>query len=445
MTSDEWATIKFFLTLVSSSVTVIGGVLTFLSLRLDPDGLLKTRTSFENLARRINSTPFIRLPSVLRGLSSVYYESLEYVSRLVLNSRLIGYAFGIFAAISLWYKGAFKNQLFPSFLSVPYAKYAIMALVMFNLAFTWVSSPKFDSKVFLISRAIIWMILTPIGLFWIMCAGVTIIDNISSTFSLDNIIWLLAGFSLCLVIADAITIFADSVSYLFRGHYFTSAQTDVRNFSIAAGIGISISVTIFAVYIGNYFYVTPYSIISPQLVLSNILFDSISVFIFVYLLRRYDSNWIIVPIILLSALFSILSVWFGLVGSKYALTIPEIGRILVARSPDGANFSVGGLFWLLHTTFMPILAFSLMLCILGIAKAILLLTARMIQDASKSHYGSPWQIIAGSFTCMVVILSAFVNVADVMKDRAERREHTKPSTVTTPYPANGAVVESPHN
>jgi hypothetical protein len=66
MTSDEWATVKFFLTLVASSVAVVGAVFTILSLRLDPQSLGRTRASFENLAQRISSTPFMRLPSILR-------------------------------------------------------------------------------------------------------------------------------------------------------------------------------------------------------------------------------------------------------------------------------------------------------------------------------------------------------------------------------------------
>jgi hypothetical protein len=147
-----------------------------------------------------------------------------------LTNLPVTYVVAISAAWVLWDRvniDQIWHRFFGNNLSLMYAVPAVLLTIIY-LTLLFISRHKSKSRVFLVTENVLDIITTPITLFLIVCAGAAIITNISNSFSLENIMLLLAGFALCLVIASTFTSFADSASYILRGAEFTSFQTDIQ-------------------------------------------------------------------------------------------------------------------------------------------------------------------------------------------------------------------------
>jgi len=113
------------------------------------------------------------------------------------------------------------------------------------------------------------------------------------------------------------------------------------------------------------------------------------------------------------AVLAIASLYFGLVGTRHALSLPQLAHILIARSPDGARWEIGPYFWTMHTTFLPTLILLFVILVAWLGKA-LLLPVHCFFAMGREHRNPLkltallWGFIAAAFTGLAGIVSAFL-------------------------------------
>jgi hypothetical protein len=125
----------------------------------------------------------------------------------------------------------------------------------------------------------------------------------------------------------------------------------------------SFAVTHLALLLGHVLY--PFSIMirTPQLLLVNVLFDTLSVLITVLFMEwALSKNPIarlpvaIFSTIMLLAVLAWCSLYVGTLGS-IGLSSTQVSRIFVGLSRSAAEFEFGPLFWAMHSVYLPILIF----------------------------------------------------------------------------------------
>lgn len=101
-----------------------------------------------------------------------------------------------------------------------------------------------------------------------------------------------------------------------------------------------------------------------QLIFVNAILDAASIYFTVILLRHsfvvgqvrrlLGSVFLIIS---LCAFFSILALTFGLLNSENYLPLRSVLYVFLGKSTDGSHFTFGSHFWVMHTTFIPILLY----------------------------------------------------------------------------------------
>jgi hypothetical protein len=147
----------------------------------------------------------------------------------------------------------------------------------------------------------------------------------------------------------------------------------VRNFSIVlfsisifiAGALFSIPLTLFAYHLG--FITASYPIPNipiARLFVSNLIFDVLTFCTTVFLLfwaKSYKKPLLVLyPILLVidlgwAGVFSIFSLYTGLLGSEAQLTLIECIYFLFGINPENGKISFNSYYWIMHTTFIPTL------------------------------------------------------------------------------------------
>jgi hypothetical protein len=151
------------------------------------------------------------------------------------------------------------------------------------------------------------------------------------------------------------------------GDFFADKAGSPRNVRFVFfgwSIGSSLCITALMLLVGNEF--AP-SVSVPQtmrLLLCNTICDAVTVVVSLQILEAAISHQgrlrlvrAVSLCIVLGALLAGASVWIG-VGS---LSILETARIFIARSMDGTHWELGPYFWVMHSTFLPLLFFIALL------------------------------------------------------------------------------------
>lgn len=127
-----------------------------------------------------------------------------------------------------------------------------------------------------------------------------------------------------------------------------------------------------------------------QVFLSNIIFDLLTVYITYFILKRAINNiqFLLLFItfdIIMSACFSIYSIYFGLLGTEQSINLLEATHMLIGLSPDGSLWQFGSYFWAMHTTFIPTLIYLSVLVLMITAKYVTMPIARLFYRASLTE------------------------------------------------------------
>ena len=148
-----------------------------------------------------------------------------------------------------------------------------------------------------------------------------------------------------------------------------------------------------------------------QLIISNVLFDGLTVLTTIALLKRsLDPQssfpiWLAVLIDVLSAaVFACLALWLGLLFSANEISLRASTLVLFGMSPDGATFQLGPLFWAMHTTLIPTLFYAILTFMALVGKVLILPVATLFRKGVAVR--KPHRLTAGVFFFMAALCYA---------------------------------------
>jgi|GEM_PF-6483288 len=205
-------------------------------------------------------------------------------------------------------------------------------------------------------------------------------------------------------------------------HYFLSLVDNsilrkLEDRWMLSGLSISLSIilTILSFVIGHLLCATCDVDINSQLLISNILFDNLTLFTTIALLEqavplinRKSKKWnigvVIILDLLLAAVFAILSLYFGLLNTDKELSILQVSKVLLGASPqDNGALEFGPLFWAMHTTFIPTLIYLFIIVMATIGKMVIMPANRLLFKGALAE--DPYHLTAGFFGLFAVIFT----------------------------------------
>ena len=149
------------------------------------------------------------------------------------------------------------------------------------------------------------------------------------------------------------------------GKVFVRPNQLMWRMAIAPGVTISFLLTALAAWLGsitNPASAQPY--LTTQLYLVNMSCDSITLVITMTLLgwiaMRFSWPKLFAVIIVDSIAgcsLAVASLYLGLIGSPRELNLIACLHVLIGRDPSGSHWQFGSNFWVMHTSFLPTLAF----------------------------------------------------------------------------------------
>jgi hypothetical protein len=144
-------------------------------------------------------------------------------------------------------------------------------------------------------------------------------------------------------------------------------------------ICFSISTTLTFLLIGHILNPTVKLPHSMQMLISNIVFDGLTVYFTIIILEWAIKKSSLIRIytaitidLILAAALACLSLYCALIFTKYSLKIEEILFVLIGRSYDGANWDIGPSFWIMHTTLIPTIFYMLVILFCSSSKTIVI-------------------------------------------------------------------------
>jgi len=177
---------------------------------------------------------------------------------------------------------------------------------------------------------------------------------------------------------------------------------------ITLGTSISAALTILALFLGHILVTDARIPLNLNMIISNILFDSITVVTTFMILKwaLVRNTLLRIPIAIvvdffIASFLACCSLYFGLIFAENSLSISEIMNVFTAKSPDGSSHEIGPFFWAMHTTFVPTFMYLSILLIYWIRKAFLI-PVRWFFSVGRDH-DNPLRLTAALFTLFSVI------------------------------------------
>jgi len=165
--------------------------------------------------------------------------------------------------------------------------------------------------------------------------------------------------------------------YMFRGHARERALRLGDLF--AMGVAASFLVTLVAFLVGRSAQPGCWVPQTLQMLLSNVFFDGLTLVatfaILSWAVARPGLFRIPAAVfvdLIIGALLACASLYFGLVFTDKGLSVGEVFRVLIARSPAGDTLDFGPYFWAMHTTFLPTLGYLAVIFACWLGKAMLI-------------------------------------------------------------------------
>lgn len=191
----------------------------------------------------------------------------------------------------------------------------------------------------------------------------------------------------------------------------------IFDYSVILSLGfiISLILTIFALHLGAYFEPNSPFPYTPQLLMSNFIFDGLTLVVTYKLLRFIHHKRrilylfpLIICDIVFAIIFAILSLYLGLLGTNDQLSLKEAVYILIGYSANGNTIELGPYFWSMHTVFIPTLIYLLLILVSGICKMIVIPVALFFQRGSV--HDKPLYLTAVFFGCLAGVFMLLENL-----------------------------------
>ena len=168
-------------------------------------------------------------------------------------------------------------------------------------------------------------------------------------------------------------------------------QSQSKTTVCGGAIGLGAVWTYLALYLGQRLVPDAPLPLHANAFLVNLAADMATVFVSLRILRwasRAGSPvripFAVTALIALGALLSYLSLKISVWGRFYDLSFPECLNVILAKSPDGLQYQFGPLFWLAHTSFIPLLILLILIMLAWLAK-MSLVPPRLFFGLSHKH------------------------------------------------------------
>jgi hypothetical protein len=180
-------------------------------------------------------------------------------------------------------------------------------------------------------------------------------------------------------------------------------------------IALSFTVTMSALIIG--YYVSPNSHVpqTMQMMFSNVICDGLTMLFTIILLSKVVSPKASLPIpiavlldVFMAVLLACASLYLGLMGSAHSITIRQTVNVLIALSPNGANWELGPYFWAMHTSFLPTLAYLSLILLCWVGRLLVLPIANLFSKGAAIE--KPHHLTAGFFLFIAAVFAALAAI-----------------------------------
>ena len=192
-----------------------------------------------------------------------------------------------------------------------------------------------------------------------------------------------------------------------------------------AGMSLSFAVTLAAILIGHIASPGAWIPKTPQMLISNVVFDGLTLVATFFILGRALAHpthgRIVVAVIvdlLVAAMLACLSLYLGLVLTSKALSLGQTLNVLVGLSPGGARAEAGPYFWAMHTTFLPTLAYLGLIAVACMGKALLIPVRWFLGVGHESKI--PLKVTAALFGVLVALFLVSAYAAGVAEAKARK-------------------------
>ena len=147
-----------------------------------------------------------------------------------------------------------------------------------------------------------------------------------------------------------------------------------------------------------------------RLLAMNILFDGTTIFVSYQILKWIvqKSSLLITIIyialdIITAGILAFASLYLGLLDTPEELNIIEVWNILLFRDRDGASLGIDRYFWIMHTTFLPIIVYCFIIILAMVAKYPTNWLIKFLDNVSASD--KPHYATATTFALISVLAS----------------------------------------
>lgn len=221
----------------------------------------------------------------------------------------------------------------------------------------------------------------------------------------------------------------------------TTSKENTNSFAanISTAMAISFFITFLAISIGHIIIPTGWVPQTFQMLISNVLLDGFTLLATFYILEEFVKPPYLIRIplaitvdLFVAAVFACASLYFGLVGTEQALTIPQILNILMFKSPNGGSLEFGPFFWTMHTTFIPTVIYLFIILLCWLAK-LMLQPIHLFFDWARIH-NHPLRLTAALCVIFVAVFTALSFAAATAEEKLKQDIKIQSHSVSTQPP-----------
>lgn len=193
---------------------------------------------------------------------------------------------------------------------------------------------------------------------------------------------------------------------------------------------LSLTITLFALWLGKLSSPESWIPQNIQMIISNILFDGVTLVVtFSILTWAISKNELVrIPIaifvdVIIAAILACCALYFGLIATENALSFQEVINILLGKSQNGDRIELGPYFWAMHTTFLPTVIY--LAIILGTWLGKMLLTPIRWFFGKGYEHKNPLALTAALFTLLATIFVLSGLTTDAIEKHINRKSQNK--------------------
>lgn len=424
MSSTEWFTVQLVSTVVAGAFGLVAAILLFVEATADVDTTNQIRHRIQGVLQTITSSPLSDLPAYVLRLWTLLKLGRAKVVAWGTDSLIGTTVVGTIAAVS-----AVAAVLYE------YGPNPVLAFVVTHLVTSLLSRPSFP---FYVRKTASYV--SDLAAFFLAATALTIFTRYALSLTEEQKLFSLA---IALAIAPGALVLADILA-TFGELKDDSSPALLRRYKEAlylagVAIGLSMVATISAAVLGNIASPwAPHVALSYQAIASNIACDALTLLLVIKLFAHRSRSGrplnivaAVVWSLLLSAILACSSLHLAFVGTSNEVSPSQTLNILVGLSPAGDRIELSVYFFLMHTTFIPVAVFLLVLLLAASVKLLIRTTAWVLGLSSRQQV-SPFKAFAAVLAIFVALLSAASTIAGLMKEEVKDRERPNPSFERTP-------------